>query len=201
MARSSSISRKTKETEIQGRLVLDGTGIHTISTGRHFLDHMLSQLSAHSLMDLTLTARGDLHIDAHHTTEDSAIALGQAFGRALQGGRGVRRFCAAYAPMDEALTRVAVDISGRPFLVWRVSFERPAVGDMDTELFKEWFRGFAQAGGITLHVENLYGENTHHIIESCFKALGLALRGALERDPRRGKNTPSTKGVLEIPSQ
>jgi len=188
--------RTTNETDIDVWLDLDGTGSYDVETGIGFLDHMLEQLSRHSLMDLKVRIKGDLHIDFHHTTEDSGIAIGTAFSQALGDLKGIRRYASAHIPMDETLTRVALDISNRPYLVWKVGFSRDKLGDMDTELFKEWFQAFAGAAGITLHVENLYGENNHHIIESCFKALARALRDAVEIDPRRADAVPSTKGVL-----
>jgi imidazoleglycerol-phosphate dehydratase len=170
--------------------------VSDISTGIGFLDHMLDQLARHSLMDITVKAKGDLHIDFHHTTEDTGIALGEAVSQALGDRTGIRRYGSTLSPMDETLTRVVVDASNRPFLVWRVSFPTPKVGDMDTELFKEWFQAFVQNAGITLHVENLYGVNSHHIVESSFKGLARALRTATEIDPRRGGEVPSTKGAL-----
>ena len=194
--REATVSRKTKETSIEVRVDLDGTGIYDISTGIGFLDHMLEQLSRHSLMDLHVRAEGDLHIDFHHTTEDTGIAIGEAVCEALGDRRGITRYGSAYAPMDETLTRVALDISARPYLIWRVAFTKPKLGDMDTELFKEWFQAFAQNARITLHVEHLYGENNHHIVESCFKALARALRDAMETDPRAADSIPSTKGTL-----
>ena len=194
--REASVARRTKETLVEARVDLDGTGVYDVSTGIGFLDHMLEQLSRHSLMDLTLRAKGDLHIDFHHTTEDTGIAIGEAVDKALGERRGIRRFASALIPMDETLTRVALDISARPYLVWRVDFSRPKLGEMDTELFKEWFQAFAQAAGITLHVENLYGENNHHIVESCYKGLAQALRTAVAIDPRISGDVPSTKGVL-----
>jgi imidazoleglycerol-phosphate dehydratase len=194
--REATVSRKTKETSIDVRVDLDGTGVYDILTGIGFLDHMLEQLSRHSLMDLHVRAEGDLHIDFHHTTEDTGIAIGEAVGEALGDRRGITRYGSAYAPMDETLTRVALDISARPYLIWRVAFTKPKLGDMDTELFKEWFQAFAQAAGITLHVETLYGENNHHIVESCFKALARALRTATTIDARAADAIPSTKGVL-----
>jgi imidazoleglycerol-phosphate dehydratase len=196
MQRSASLQRKTKETSIEVSLNLDGTGQYDISTGIGFLDHMLEQLSRHSLIDLTVKASGDLHIDYHHTTEDTGIVIGQCFQQALGDFKGLTRYGSALIPMDETLSRVALDVSQRPYLIWRVNFTKPKLGDMDTELFKEWFQAFAQAAGITLHVENLYGENNHHIIESCFKALARALRQAIEIDPRKADDIPSTKGVL-----
>jgi imidazoleglycerol-phosphate dehydratase len=194
--RQATITRKTKETAISATIELDGTGIYKVSTGIGFLDHMLEQLSRHSLIDLAVDARGDLHIDQHHTTEDTGIVIGEAVSKALGDRAGIVRYGHAYVPMDETLTRVALDVSNRPYLIWKVRFPRPKIGDMDTELFREWFQAFAQAGGITLHVENCYGENTHHIVESCFKGLAQALRHAVELDPRKGNAVPSTKGVL-----
>ena len=194
--RSATVERNTSETQIRVTLGLDGSGRSKVSTGIGFLDHMLEQLSRHSLMDLELEARGDLHIDYHHTTEDTGIAIGQALSRALGERRGIVRYGEATIPMDETLTRVALDASNRPYLIWKVAFTRPKLGEMDTELFKEWFQAFAQSAGVTLHVENLYGENNHHIVESCYKALARALRTAIEIDPRKADAVPSTKGVL-----
>ena len=194
--REGRITRTTNETEIEVWLDLDGTGNYDVETGIGFLDHMLEQLSRHSLIDLKVRAKGDLHIDFHHTTEDTGIAVGQAFAKALGDLKGIRRYASAHIPMDETLTRVSLDISNRPYLVWNVNFTRDKLGEMDTELFKEWFQAFAGCAGITLHVENLYGENNHHIIESCFKALARSLRDAVEIDPRRSDVVPSTKGVL-----
>jgi len=194
--RRASVERKTKETRIAVEVNLDGTGVYQVSTGIGFLDHMLEQLSRHSLIDLTVKADGDLHIDFHHTTEDSGIAIGEAVSKALGERTGIARYGEATIPMDETLSRVALDASNRPYLVWKVAFSRPKLGEMDTELFKEWFQAFAQAAGLTLHVENLYGENNHHIVESCFKALARALRQAVEIDPRKADAVPSTKGVL-----
>jgi imidazoleglycerol-phosphate dehydratase len=194
--RKAAIERKTKETSIKVAVDLDGRGDSRISTGIGFLDHMLEQLSRHSLIDIELEAKGDLHIDFHHTTEDSGIAIGEAVSKALGERRGIMRYGSAYAPMDETLTRVAVDASNRPYLVWKVSFSRGKLGEMDTELFKEWFKAFSQSAGITLHVECLYGENNHHIVESCFKGLARALRAAVAIDPRRADAVPSTKGTL-----
>ncbi len=196
MKRQATIERSTKETRIKATVDLDGTGAYDVTTGIGFLDHMLEQLSRHSLIDITLKAKGDLHIDFHHTTEDSGIVLGQAIAKALGDKQGITRYASAYLPMDETLTRVAVDVSGRPHLVWKVEFSRPKLGDMDTELFREWFQAFAQNAGITLHVENLYGENNHHIAETCFKGLARALRAAVAIDPRQGGRVPSTKGTL-----
>ncbi len=194
--REARIARKTKETSIEVALNLDGGGVYEVSTGIGFLDHMLEQLSRHSLIDLTVKAKGDIHIDFHHTTEDTAIAIGQAVSEALGERTGIIRYGAALVPMDETLTRVALDASNRPYLIWRVSFVRPKIGDMDTELFKEWFQSFAQHAGVTLHIENLYGENSHHIVESCFKGLARSLRAAVAIDPRKSDDVPSTKGVL-----
>ncbi|HHI82417.1 MAG TPA: imidazoleglycerol-phosphate dehydratase HisB [Rhizobiales bacterium] len=194
--RSAKISRKTNETGINGQINLDGTGQFSINTGIGFLDHMLEQLSKHSLIDINLECKGDLHIDMHHTVEDCGIALGKAVRQALSDRRGITRYASAYLPMDETLVRVALDISGRPYLVWRVQFPTPKVGEMDTELFREWFQAFAQNAGITLHAELLYGQNSHHIAESCYKALARALRQAIETDDRQPGAIPSTKGTL-----
>ena len=194
--RAASVERNTKETRISAQLALDGSGESAISTGIGFLDHMLDQLSRHSLIDLKLTAKGDLHIDYHHTTEDTGIVIGQALSQALGDRRGIMRYGEATIPMDETLTRVALDASNRPYLIWKVAFSRPKLGEMDTELFKEWFQAFAQHGGLTLHIENLYGENNHHIVESCFKGVARALRQAIAIDPRKADAVPSTKGVL-----
>jgi len=194
--RKASISRDTRETKISASINLDGDGSYDIQSGIGFLDHMLEQLSRHSLIDIKLRAEGDLHIDQHHTTEDCGIVLGQALKKALGDKAGIRRYADIQLPMDETLTRVAIDVSGRPFLVWNVEFSKPKVGDFDTELFQEWFQAFAQNAGITLHVENVYGVNNHHIAETCFKALARSLREAIELDPRQGKRIPSTKGAL-----
>ena len=194
--RTANVERTTTETRIRATVGLDGAGDADISTGIGFLDHMLEQLARHGLFDVTLEAEGDLHIDAHHTTEDSGIVLGQAVAKALGDRRGIVRYGNAEIPMDEALSRVAVDVSGRPYLVWRVAFTQPTLGEMDTELFREWFHAFAQAAGLTLHVECLYGTNNHHVIESCFKALARALRQAVAIDARRPDAVPSTKGTL-----
>ena len=194
--RTSKVARKTNETEIAVTVDLDGTGTYEVATGIGFLDHMLEQLSRHSLIDLTVSAKGDLHIDFHHTTEDTGIAIGEAVSQALGDRRGITRYAEATIPMDETLTRVTMDVSNRPYLIWKVDFTKPKLGDMDTELFKEWFQAFAQAAGITLHIENLYGENNHHIIESCFKALARALRNAITIDCRKAEDVPSTKGTL-----
>jgi imidazoleglycerol-phosphate dehydratase len=194
--RTAKIARKTNETDIAVSVNLDGTGKHQIATGIGFLDHMLDQLAKHSLIDITVKARGDLHIDFHHTAEDVGIALGEAVKQALGDKAGIRRYASADLVMDGSLTRVALDVSGRPFLVWKVEFTRDKVGEMDTELFREWFQAFAMNAGITLHVENVYGDNNHHIAESAFKALAKALRGAVELDPRQKGVIPSTKGTL-----
>lgn len=194
--RQASIARKTNETDIQVSVNLDGTGTYTVSTGIGFLDHMLEQLSRHSLMDLTVQCSGDLHIDYHHTTEDCALAIGQAVSKALGDRAGIHRYGSALVPMDETLTEVALDLSNRPYLIWNVHFSRDKLGDMDTELFKEWFQAFSQTAGVTLHVNNRYGENNHHIVESAFKGLARALRAAIELDPRKPGAVPSTKGVL-----
>tara|TARA_B100000242_G_C42995186_1_gene462132 strand:- start:425 stop:1024 length:600 start_codon:yes stop_codon:yes gene_type:complete len=194
--RQNSLNRKTNETDISVILFIDGKGKSKIKTGIGFLDHMIDQLAKHSLIDIELRAKGDLHVDYHHTTEDSAIVLGQAFKNAIGDMKGIMRFGQALSAMDETLTRVVVDCSNRPYLVWRVDFEVSKVGDMDTELFKEWFQAFSQNAGITLHVENLYGENAHHIIESCFKGLARCLRQATRIDSDRKEEVPSTKGTL-----
>jgi len=194
--RKAEVTRKTRETEVRAAVNLDGEGHSRISTGIGFLDHMLDQLARHGLLDLEVEAKGDLHIDFHHTTEDTGIAIGQAVAKALGSRAGIRRYGAALIPMDETLTRVALDASNRPYLIWKVAFTKPKLGEMDTELFREWFQAFAQAAGLTLHIENLYGENNHHIVESCYKGLAQALRAAIEIDPRRPDAVPSTKGVL-----
>jgi imidazoleglycerol-phosphate dehydratase len=190
------VERRTKETHIAAEVNLDGTGVYKVSTGIGFLDHMLEQLSRHSLIDLTLAAKGDLHIDFHHTTEDTGIVIGEAVAKALGDRAGIARYGDAMIPMDETLTRVALDCSNRPYLIWKVGFTKPKLGEMDTELFKEWFQAFAQAAGVTLHVETLYGENNHHMIESCYKGLARALRQAVSIDPRKADAVPSTKGTL-----
>jgi len=194
--RTASVTRNTTETRISVSLDLDGTGKYSVSTGIGFLDHMLEQLSRHSLMDLEVKADGDLHIDYHHTTEDTGIAIGEAFNKALGDRKGINRYGHMYIPMDETLTRVALDLSNRPYLIWKVDFTRDKLGEMDTELFKEWFQAFAQAAGCTLHVETLYGTNNHHIVETCFKGLARALKIAIAADPRQADAIPSTKGVL-----
>ncbi|MDX9862445.1 MAG: imidazoleglycerol-phosphate dehydratase HisB [Rhodospirillales bacterium] len=194
--RRATVERKTTETRISATVDLDGTGRYDIATGIGFLDHMMEQLSRHSLIDLTLKAEGDLHIDFHHTTEDAGIVVGEAINKALGERKGICRYGTAIAPMDEALSRVALDASNRPYLVWKVTFVRDKLGEMDTELFKEWFQAFAQAAGLTLHVETFYGDNNHHVAESLYKALARALRQAVEIDPRKADAVPSTKGVL-----
>ncbi len=194
--RTGNAARETKETTVSVEVNLDGTGTHDVDTGIGFLDHMLEQLSKHSLMDLTVRAKGDLHIDFHHTTEDTGIVIGMAVAQALGDFKGINRYGSVVIPMDETCTRVSLDVSQRPYLIWKVDFSKPKLGDMDTELFKEWFQAFAQAAGITLHVENMYGENNHHIVESCFKGLARALRHAIEIDPRASQAMPSTKGML-----
>ncbi|MEZ5775924.1 MAG: imidazoleglycerol-phosphate dehydratase HisB [Hyphomicrobiaceae bacterium] len=196
--RKATVARKTRETDITASIDLDGRGISDIATGVGFLDHMLEQVSRHGLIDIRLKAKGDLHIDQHHTVEDSGIVLGQAVLKALGDRAGITRYASVHLPMDECLTRVAIDISGRPYLVWKVAFSRHKVGDMDTELFREWFMAFAMNAGITLHVENLYGENCHHIAETCFKGLARALRDAVALDPRQELRVPSTKGTLDV---
>jgi imidazoleglycerol-phosphate dehydratase len=194
--RKAEITRRTNETDIAVSVDLDGTGRHEMATGIGFLDHMLDQLSRHSLIDMAVSAKGDLHIDMHHTAEDVGIALGQAVRQALGDKAGIRRYGACALPMDGTLTRVALDVSGRPFLVFRSEFRHDKVGEFDTELVREWFQAFAMNAGITLHVETLYGDNDHHIAESAFKALARALREAVEIDPRAGGRVPSTKGTL-----
>lgn len=194
--RQAKVERNTKETRISAEVNLDGTGLYDVSTGIGFLDHMLEQLSRHSLIDIALKADGDLHIDFHHTTEDTGIVIGQAVKQALGEMKGIARYAQAYIPMDETLTRVALDVSNRPYLIWKVDFRRDKLGEMDSELFKEWFQAFAFNAGVTLHVENLYGTNNHHIVESCFKGLARALRQAVEIDPRKADQVPSTKGTL-----
>ena len=198
MKRQASIDRSTKETKIKASVDLDGTGAYDISTGVGFLDHMLEQLSRHSLIDITLKAKGDLHIDFHHTTEDSGIVLGQVVAKALGDKQGITRYACSHLAMDEVLTRVAIDVSGRPHLVWKVRFPTPKVGEMDTELFREWFQAFAFNANVTLHVETLYGDNSHHIAETCFKGLARALREAVALDPRQAGRVPSTKGTLSV---
>ncbi len=196
MTRTATIERSTKETRIRATVDLDGTGAYKVRTGIGFLDHMLEQLARHSLIDIELEADGDLHIDFHHTTEDSGIVLGQAILKALGDKQGITRYASVHLPMDETLTRVAIDVSGRPYLIWKVAFSAPKIGEMDTELFKEWFQAFAQNAGITLHMETLYGDNNHHIAETCYKGLARALRQAVALDPRQAGRVPSTKGTL-----
>ncbi|TLP47090.1 MULTISPECIES: imidazoleglycerol-phosphate dehydratase HisB [Cohaesibacter] len=194
--RKATINRKTNETDVALSINLDGNGSYKIDTGVGFLDHMIDQLSRHSLIDMDIKVKGDLHVDAHHTTEDVGIALGQALKQALGDKKGITRYADAHLPMDETMTRAAVDVSGRPFLVWDVTFTKDKIGDFDTELFEEFFNAFAQNSGITLHIANLYGRNNHHIAESCFKAVARALRQAIELDPRQADRVPSTKGTL-----
>ena len=194
--RKASINRKTKETSIKVEVNLDGAGKSNIATGIGFLDHMIEQIAKHSLIDINLEAKGDLHIDLHHTTEDSGIAFGEALKKALGDKKGIKRYASSTIPMDETLSRVSLDLSNRPYLVWNVKLSVEKLGEMDTELFKEWYHAFAQSAGITLHVENLYGDNSHHIIESCYKALARALRDAVQVDPRAEGIIPSTKGTI-----
>jgi imidazoleglycerol-phosphate dehydratase len=196
VTRTATIARKTKETEITATINLDGTGAYDIKTGVGFLDHMLEQLARHSLIDITLRAKGDLHIDFHHTVEDAGIVLGQALAKAMGDKVGITRYADTHLAMDETMTRVAVDVSGRPYLIWDVNFTRDKLGEMDTELFREWFQAFAQNAGITLHIATLYGQNNHHIAETCFKGLARTLRQALTIDPRQAGRIPSTKGSL-----
>ena len=196
MKRKGKISRKTKETSISVDLNIDGKGKYKIDTGIGFLNHMLEQLSKHSSIDMNIKAKGDTHIDLHHTTEDTGIAIGAAIKKAAGNLRGIKRFSSTIIPMDETLTRVSMDISNRPYLIWKVDLKVEKLGEMDTELFKEWFQAFSQAAGITLHVENIYGDNSHHKIESCFKSLARSLREALEVDKRIKNILPSTKGKL-----
>ncbi|MFO1150162.1 MAG: imidazoleglycerol-phosphate dehydratase HisB [Alsobacter sp.] len=194
--RAASIARKTSETDVSVSLALDGTGKAEIATGVGFLDHMLELLARHALFDVTARCTGDLHVDQHHTVEDVGIALGQAFAKALGDKTGIVRYASVHLPMDETLSRVSVDISGRPFLVFRTDFPRDKIGTFDTELVREWFQAFAMNAGVTLHVETLYGENAHHIAESCYKGLARALRQAVALDPREAGRVPSTKGSL-----
>jgi imidazoleglycerol-phosphate dehydratase len=196
IVRTATINRNTKETQISVSLNLDGTGKSTVSTGIGFFDHMLESFAKHAMIDLEVQTKGDLHIDMHHSVEDTGIVIGQAVKAALGDFAGIARFGHAYIPMDETLSRASLDLANRPYLIWNVTFDRDKIGDMDTELFKEWFHAFALNGGVCLHVENLYGTNTHHIIESCFKALAHALRAAIAIDPRLGGSVASTKGVL-----
>jgi imidazoleglycerol-phosphate dehydratase len=194
--RTAAVKRATKETDIEVAVDLDGKGAANIATGIGFFDHMLDLLARHSRIDITVRAKGDLHIDHHHTTEDVGIALGQAVRKALGDMKGITRYADVHVPMDEALTRVAIDVSGRPFLVFKAKFSRDKVGAFDTELVQEWFQAFAMNAGVTLHVETLYGTNDHHIAESCFKGLARALRAAFAIDPRAAGEVPSTKGTL-----
>ena len=194
--RKAKVERNTKETQISSAVNIDGVGKSNIDTGIGFLDHMVEQISRHGLIDIDLKAKGDLHIDDHHTTEDSGYVIGEAISKALGERKGINRYGNAHIPMDETLTRVVIDLSGRPYLVWKVSFTQKRLGEMDTELFKEWFQAFAQAVGANIHVENLYGTNNHHIIESCYKGLARSLRDAVRIVPRIVEQVPSTKGVL-----
>jgi len=196
MIRKAKISRKTKETSIAVEVNIDGKGRYKIETGIGFLDHMLEQLSKHSLIDISVKAKGDTHIDLHHTTEDTGIAIGEAINKAAGNRKGIKRYAHALIPMDETLTRVAIDVSNRPYLIWKVDLKVEKLGEMDTELFKEWFQAFSQSAGITLHIENIYGENSHHKIESCFKGLARSLKDAFEIDKRIKSSIPSTKGKL-----
>jgi|TARA_B110000881_G_scaffold198374_1_gene195113 imidazoleglycerol-phosphate dehydratase len=196
MNRKAKISRKTKETSIAVEVNIDGKGKYKIDTGIGFLNHMLEQLSKHSLMDISVKAKGDTHIDLHHTTEDTGIAIGEAISKAAGNRKGIKRYAHALIPMDETLTRVAIDVSNRPYLIWKVDLKVEKLGEMDTELFKEWFQAFSQSAGITLHIENVYGENSHHKIESCFKGLARSLKDAFEIDKRIKSSIPSTKGKL-----
>ena len=196
MKRKAKIVRKTKETSISVEVNLDGKGLYKVDTKIGFLNHMLEQLSKHSLIDLKIIAKGDTHIDLHHTTEDTGIAIGEAVKKAAGNLKGIKRYASTLIPMDETLTRVALDVSNRPYLIWKMDLKVEKLGEMDTELFKEWFQAFSQAAGITLHIENLYGDNSHHKIESCFKALARSLKEALEIDQRIKTSIPSTKGKL-----
>lgn len=194
--RKAKVERNTKETKISATVNLDGTGKSKIFTGIGFLDHMVEQISRHGLIDINLNAKGDLHIDDHHTAEDSGYVLGDAIAKALGERKGINRYGNAHIPMDETLSRVVIDLSGRPYLVWKVAFTQKRLGEMDTELFKEWFQAFSQSLGANIHVENLYGINNHHIIESCYKGLARSLRDAVQIVPRMSGSVPSTKGVL-----
>ncbi|MBH21599.1 MAG: imidazoleglycerol-phosphate dehydratase [Rhodobiaceae bacterium] len=195
-SRQSKVERKTKETSISCQLTLDGSGKSDIQTGIGFLDHMLEQIARHSLIDIELKAKGDLHIDMHHTTEDIGIVMGEAFRKALGNKAGIKRFSCIIIPMDEALTQISLDISGRPYLRWAVHLSPPKIGEMDSELFKEWFYAFVQNSAITLHVESLHGSNAHHIIESCYKGLARCIREAISIDSRISNSIPTTKGIL-----
>ena len=194
--REANVERKTKETSVKVSVKLDGIGSYNVNTGIGFLDHMIEQLSRHSLIDIELIAKGDLHIDQHHTNEDVGIVLGDAISKSLGKKEGITRYGTSYVPFDETLTRVSLDFSGRPMLIWNVNFPTSKVGEMDTELFKEWFQAFSQSAGLTLHIENLYGKNSHHIAESCFKALAKSIRQAIEIDHKLMGEIPSTKGTL-----
>ena len=196
MARKGKVSRKTNETSINVEVNIDGKGKYQIDTGIGFLDHMLEQLSKHSLIDLKVKAKGDTHLDLHHTTEDTGIAIGEALKKAAKKFVGIKRYAHRVIPMDETLTRVAIDVSNRPYLIWKVKLKVEKLGEMDTELFKEWFQAFSQSAGVTLHVENIYGENSHHKIESCYKGLARSLKDALEVDKRIKNSIPSTKGSI-----
>ena len=196
MSRKAKILRKTKETKISAEVNLDGKGNYKIKTQIGFLDHMLEQLSKHSLIDIKLDVKGDTHIDLHHSTEDTGIALGEAIKKAANKFKGIKRYSSALIPMDETLTRVAIDISGRPYLVWKVDLKVEKLGEMDTELFKEWFQAFSQSAGVTLHIENIYGDNSHHKVESCYKGLARSLKDALAIDKRIKNSIPSTKGSI-----
>ncbi len=195
-SRTAIVERNTAETRIAIHLTIEGRGQYKVSTGIRFFDHMLELFTRHGAFDLELKCDGDLDVDQHHTVEDVGIVLGQLFAKALGDRRGIARWGDALVPMDETLTRVAIDVSNRPYLIWKVKFSKPKLGEMDTELFKEWFQAFVQSAGVTLHVENLYGENNHHIVESCFKGLARVLRQAVALDPRNRAAVPSTKGVL-----
>ena len=196
MVRKAELERVTKETDIKVKVNIDGNNNYKIKSGIGFLDHMLEQLSKHSFIDIDLIAKGDLHIDYHHTTEDTGYAIGKAIDEAIGDRRGISRFAHAYVPMDETLTRVVIDFSGRPYLIWKVFFTQNKLGDMDTELFKEWFQAFSQSAGITLHIENIYGDNSHHKVESCYKGLARSLKDALAIDKRIKNSIPSTKGSI-----
>ena len=196
MKRKAKITRKTKETKIDVEINIDGKGKYKIKTGIGFLDHMLEQLSKHSSIDINLKAKGDTHIDLHHTTEDSGIAIGECLKKASNKFKGIRRYAHALIPMDEALTRVVIDVSNRPYLIWNVKLKVEKLGEMDTELFKEWFQAFSQSAGVTLHVENIYGDNSHHKVESCYKGLARSLKEALAIDKRIKNSIPSTKGSI-----
>ncbi|ASY64845.1 Imidazoleglycerol-phosphate dehydratase [Sinorhizobium sojae CCBAU 05684] len=195
-SRTGQVSRKTNETDVSVSVNIDGTGASKVTTGVGFFDHMLDQLARHSLIDMEISTEGDLHVDDHHTVEDTGIAIGQAIAKALGDRRGITRYASIDLAMDETMTRAAVDVSGRPFLVWNVAFSSPKIGTFDTELVREFFQAFAQHAGITLHVQNIYGANNHHIAETCFKSVARVLRTATEIDPRQAGRVPSTKGTL-----